>query len=214
MMQESADMELVRMVYTTELARIRYLLRAYLRTRLAKIEQFVMHILDNLGARAAGGAESLRAQAGALLRRCRTPLTSARSAGGLGSRAPLTSPACPPACPDVKDRLSPKEDSYAQGYLVLLGGHLRAAAADHLPPAFASIVRQAAAHPSKVRVCVCFSRRGAAYGPSPARAAARWGSSIEGGQGLGVRGATALQGQPTQPGVCINKPTLRRRRRT
>ena len=33
-------------MYTAELARVRYLLRAYLRTRLMKLEQFVMYILD------------------------------------------------------------------------------------------------------------------------------------------------------------------------
>lgn len=33
----------------SELARVRYLLRAYLRTRLQKIERHVMHVLDNAG---------------------------------------------------------------------------------------------------------------------------------------------------------------------
>ncbi len=39
--------ELIRSVYLQELNRVRYLMRAYLRCRLLKIEKFVMHILDN-----------------------------------------------------------------------------------------------------------------------------------------------------------------------
>jgi GINS complex subunit 4 len=46
-MQTSADAELLRTIYTAELARVRYTLRSYLRERLKKIEAFVMHILDN-----------------------------------------------------------------------------------------------------------------------------------------------------------------------
>lgn len=37
-------------VYLSELSRVRYLLRAYLRARLQKVEAHAMHILDNAGA--------------------------------------------------------------------------------------------------------------------------------------------------------------------
>ena len=91
MMQESVDMELVRMVYTTELTRIRYLLRAYLRTRLAKIEQFVMHILDNQGEEhplGAGGSSPAPSLSRRRPRAAAPPtLPSLRSAGVPGSRA-------------------------------------------------------------------------------------------------------------------------------
>lgn len=39
--------ELIRSIYLQELNRVRYLMRAYLRCRLLKIEKYVMHILDN-----------------------------------------------------------------------------------------------------------------------------------------------------------------------
>lgn len=42
-------MKLLVEIYMSELSRIRYLLRAYLRVRLQKIERFAMHILDNAG---------------------------------------------------------------------------------------------------------------------------------------------------------------------
>ena len=44
--QQGPDFELVTAMYTAELARVRYLLRAYLRVRLMKLERFVMYILD------------------------------------------------------------------------------------------------------------------------------------------------------------------------
>ena len=42
-----ADSELVRTIYVQELNRVKYMMRAYLRCRLLKIEKFVMHVLDN-----------------------------------------------------------------------------------------------------------------------------------------------------------------------
>lgn len=48
-MREMDELKLVVDVYMHELARVRYLLRSYLRTRLFKIERYVMHILDNPG---------------------------------------------------------------------------------------------------------------------------------------------------------------------
>lgn len=98
LMSDKPELEILRAIFSTELARIRFLLRSYLRTRLLKIEQHVMYILDNT---------------------------------------------------EFKDRLSPKEDSYAQEYFILLGGHFKGAIANHLPDAFASIVKQASAHPNK-----------------------------------------------------------------
>ena len=43
-------MKLLVEIFMSELSRVRYLLRAYLRVRLQKIERHVMHILDNAGA--------------------------------------------------------------------------------------------------------------------------------------------------------------------
>lgn len=96
--RERADMELPRAAWAAELARVRYVLRAYLRARLHKIERHVMAVLDD---------------------------------------------------PRLKARLSARELDHAQEYFVLLGGHLKAAVASRLPPAFSSLVRQAAAHPDK-----------------------------------------------------------------
>ena len=44
--------ELLRTIFTLELSRVRYMLRAYLRARLLKLERHVMHALDAPGARA------------------------------------------------------------------------------------------------------------------------------------------------------------------
>jgi GINS complex subunit 4 len=46
-MSGNPDMEILRTIYASEVSRVRYLLRSYLRTRLLKIEKHVMHILDN-----------------------------------------------------------------------------------------------------------------------------------------------------------------------
>lgn len=98
LMKENDNMKLLVEIYLSELSRVRYLLRAYLRVRLQKIERHVMHILDNS---------------------------------------------------DVAARLSPKEVQFARDYFVLFGAHMKAAAANHLPDAFSSLVRQASAHPGK-----------------------------------------------------------------
>jgi hypothetical protein len=44
---QGADSELVRTLYLQELNRVKYMMRAYMRCRLLKIEKFVMHVLDN-----------------------------------------------------------------------------------------------------------------------------------------------------------------------
>lgn len=44
---QGADSELVRTLYLQEVNRVKYMLRAYLRCRLLKIEKYVMHVLDN-----------------------------------------------------------------------------------------------------------------------------------------------------------------------
>jgi hypothetical protein len=49
MLKEKDGMKLLVEIYMSELSRIRYLLRAYLRVRLQKVERHVMHILDNAG---------------------------------------------------------------------------------------------------------------------------------------------------------------------
>ncbi|PSC76212.1 DNA replication complex GINS SLD5 [Micractinium conductrix] len=98
LLKEREDMKLLVEIYMSELSRVRYLLRAYLRTRLQKIERHVMHILDNA---------------------------------------------------DIAARLSDKESTFARDYFVLFGSHMKAAAANHLPEAFSSLVRQAAAHAEK-----------------------------------------------------------------
>ncbi|KAL6785440.1 hypothetical protein ACKKBG_A00255 [Auxenochlorella protothecoides x Auxenochlorella symbiontica] len=46
LMRGNQDLELLRTIFTTELARVRYLLRCYYRVRLHKIEEYAMHILD------------------------------------------------------------------------------------------------------------------------------------------------------------------------
>lgn len=50
LMKDNDDMKLLVEIYLSELSRVRYLLRAYLRVRLQKVERHVMHILDNAGA--------------------------------------------------------------------------------------------------------------------------------------------------------------------
>ena len=49
LLKENDDMKLVVEIFMSELSRIRYLLRAYLRVRLQKVERHVMYILDNAG---------------------------------------------------------------------------------------------------------------------------------------------------------------------
>lgn len=44
--RDNAAMELPRLMYSYELKRVRYLLQAYHRTRLRKIEKFILHILE------------------------------------------------------------------------------------------------------------------------------------------------------------------------
>ena len=44
---QGPEVELMRSLYIQELNRVKYVLRAYLRCRLLKIEKFVMFILDN-----------------------------------------------------------------------------------------------------------------------------------------------------------------------
>ena len=50
-LKDSEDKKLQVEIFMSELSRIRYLLRAYLRVRLQKVERHVMHILDNAGGR-------------------------------------------------------------------------------------------------------------------------------------------------------------------
>lgn len=51
-------MKLLVEIYLSELSRVRYLLRAYLRVRLQKVERHVMHILDNAGGHVMIGEKS------------------------------------------------------------------------------------------------------------------------------------------------------------
>ena len=44
--RDNPQMELPRLMYSYELKRVRYLLQAYHRTRLSKIEKFILHILE------------------------------------------------------------------------------------------------------------------------------------------------------------------------
>lgn len=44
--RDNPEMELPRLMYSYELKRVRYLLQAYHRTRLNKIEKFILHILE------------------------------------------------------------------------------------------------------------------------------------------------------------------------
>ena len=46
-LNEDPEQDLLRMIYTVELQRIKYSLRCYLRARLKKLEQHVMHCLDD-----------------------------------------------------------------------------------------------------------------------------------------------------------------------
>lgn len=45
--QQGQECELMRSVYLQEVNRVKYMMRAYLRCRLWKVEQYAMHILDN-----------------------------------------------------------------------------------------------------------------------------------------------------------------------
>ena len=44
--RDQAELELPRLMYSYELKRVRYLLQAYHRIRLQKIEKFILHILE------------------------------------------------------------------------------------------------------------------------------------------------------------------------
>lgn len=44
--RDQADLELPRLMYSYELKRVRYLLQAYHRIRLQKIEKFILHVLE------------------------------------------------------------------------------------------------------------------------------------------------------------------------
>ena len=44
--RDNPQMELPRLMYSYELKRVRYLLQCYHRTRLSKIEKFVLHVLE------------------------------------------------------------------------------------------------------------------------------------------------------------------------
>ena len=95
--ESNPEQELLRMMFTVELTRVKYMLRSYHRTRLFKVERYVMHCLDN---------------------------------------------------PDVRQRLSPLEDQYAEQYLRLVVGHLASTVTSKLPEAFNSVFKQASAHPT------------------------------------------------------------------
>lgn len=95
--EASPEQELLRTIYTVEITRVKYMLRSYHRTRLFKVEHFVMYCLDN---------------------------------------------------PDVRQRLSPLEDQYAEQYLRLVVGHLANTVTSKLPDAFNSVFKQASAHPA------------------------------------------------------------------
>jgi GINS complex subunit 4 len=93
--EASSEHELLRTIFSVEVTRVKYMLRSYLRTRLFKVEQFVMHCLDS---------------------------------------------------PEVRERLSPLEDTYATQYLRLVVGHLANTVSSKLPEAFSSVFKQASAH--------------------------------------------------------------------
>ena len=44
---QGTEADLVRSIHIQELNRVKYMLRAYLRCRLVKLEKYVMYILDN-----------------------------------------------------------------------------------------------------------------------------------------------------------------------
>lgn len=118
-------------IYLSEMSRVRYLLRSYLRCRLQKIERHVMHILDNAGAWAVGSGcwDRCRAQPGV----ARQGGVRAHAAAPLRARL-HSCPAPHPAAPaDIAARLSEKEAGFARDYFVLFGSHMKAAAANHLP---------------------------------------------------------------------------------
>jgi GINS complex subunit 4 len=50
--------------------------------------------------------------------------------------------------PEMRARLSPQEDAYAEKYVTLVGHHLADNVTKKLPDAFASVTRQASAHPA------------------------------------------------------------------
>ncbi|KAL3136803.1 hypothetical protein ABBQ38_005515 [Trebouxia sp. C0009 RCD-2024] len=91
--RDNAEMELPRLMYSYELKRVRYLLQAYLRTRLKKIERFVLHILEN---------------------------------------------------EQVLQKLSEKEQTYAQEYFMLYGRHQKETILNQMPDGFKDIAKQSA----------------------------------------------------------------------
>ncbi len=46
-LNQDPEQDLLKMIYTVELQRVKYSLRCYLRARLKKLEQHVMHCLDD-----------------------------------------------------------------------------------------------------------------------------------------------------------------------
>jgi len=71
--QQGADSELVRTLYLQELNRVKYMMRAYLRCRLLKIEKFVMHVLDNQEEQEKLSPQELHHAQVCLLCLCRNP---------------------------------------------------------------------------------------------------------------------------------------------
>lgn len=85
--EASGEFELMHTILTIELTRVKYMLRAYLRTRIEKVEKYVMHCINS---------------------------------------------------PEVRDRLSPLEDSHAMAYLRLVGSHLKTYVTNKFPGTFSN----------------------------------------------------------------------------
>lgn len=127
-------MKLLVEIFMSELSRVRYLLRVYLRVRLQKVERHVMHILDSadvaarLSEREAQYARDYFVLFGSHMKAAAA--NHLPGAGGLarrrgkGNRAALASRPAPPSCQRSFPLPLPAE-------------------------AFSSLVRQAAAHPAK-----------------------------------------------------------------
>jgi hypothetical protein len=134
LLKEGDDMKLLVEIFMSELSRVRYLLRVYLRVRLQKVERHVMHILDSadvaarLSEREAQYARDYFVLFGSHMKAAAA--NHLPGAGGLarrrgkGNRAALASRPAPPSCQRCFPLPLPTE-------------------------AFSSLVRQAAAHPAK-----------------------------------------------------------------
>ena len=122
------------LVYQTEVDRIKYLIRSYLRTRLAKMERHGVHLVKLMAKRGArGGSEDgggVRGGDGGV----------DGDGDGEGVDAPAEAAAAPP--PQEAPATTEAENTYLHNYLNLVGRHMEESVLNFLPRDFNSMLRE------------------------------------------------------------------------